>query len=298
MNRKLEDFGQRYRKAFDSYLRESDERALNLAYELGRSAIAHELSILELASIHQEALLERVRQAEDTRDSQRVIQAAGDFFLESVSAFEMVRRALQAARESAFVERQHATILRRLSSFLADASLALDASESLDEMLQLVAEHARELTGAEHCAVHLTLDETTPPVDARATDDDDTGLASQAHELMALYRALGPPSGSLRMTGADLDGHRAGKVLTTTPGGTWRPRNWLAASLTALDGRSLGLIQAFDKQANDFSELDEAILVQLAQMASAAVERTRLYHQLDVPADPPATTHQAPRPEP
>jgi GAF domain-containing protein len=46
---------------------------------------------------------------------------------------------------------------------------------------------------------------------------------------------------------------------------------------TAVDGRHLGLIQAFDKHTGDFSELDEAMLVQLAQMASAAVERVQLY---------------------
>jgi GAF domain-containing protein len=43
--------------------------------------------------------------------------------------------------------------------------------------------------------------------------------------------------------------------------------------LTALDGRYLGLIQAFDKQSDDFSEL-------LAQMASAAVERAQLYRRI------------------
>jgi GAF domain-containing protein len=54
---------------------------------------------------------------------------------------------------------------------------------------------------------------------------------------------------------------------------------WLAASLTTLDGRDLGLIQLFDKADGDFTELDEEILVQLAQMASAAVERARLYRR-------------------
>jgi GAF domain-containing protein len=37
------------------------------------------------------------------------------------------------------------------------------------------------------------------------------------------------------------------------------------------------LIQLFDKRDADFSELDEAVLVQLAQMAAAAVERAQLY---------------------
>ena len=52
---------------------------------------------------------------------------------------------------------------------------------------------------------------------------------------------------------------------------------WLGASLTALDGGELGAIQVFDKQEGDFTGDDEAALVHLAQMVSAAVERARSY---------------------
>jgi GAF domain-containing protein len=51
----------------------------------------------------------------------------------------------------------------------------------------------------------------------------------------------------------------------------------LAVPLTGLDGREFGVITLVDKRRGAFSELDEAVLVQLAQMASAAAERTRLY---------------------
>jgi GAF domain-containing protein len=61
--------------------------------------------------------------------------------------------------------------------------------------------------------------------------------------------------------------------LTAPSGGRWSPRSWLAAPLTTLDGRTVGLIQVFDKVEGDFSGLDEAVLLQLVQMASAAVER-------------------------
>ncbi|MBV9416010.1 MAG: hypothetical protein JO363_13595, partial [Solirubrobacterales bacterium] len=159
---KLRDFLERYREGFNAYLDDRDERNLNLAYELGRSAVAQELSVLDLASAHQDVLLARLRSDPDLAGQEDVVRAAGECFLEAVSAFEVVRRALQDARETALVERRLAAILRRLSHFLADASLALDASESLDEMLQLVAEHARELTSADRCAVRLTLEEAGP----------------------------------------------------------------------------------------------------------------------------------------
>jgi transcriptional regulator with GAF, ATPase, and Fis domain len=277
----LRKFVKRYRDEFGIYRRDRDERALTRAYELGRSAVAQNLTVLDLASAHQDTLLDSLKPNPDPSSQDDLIRAAGDFFLEAVSAFEVARRALQDARETALVERRHATIVRHLSTFFADASLALEGSESLHEMLQLIAEHARELTSAERCAAQLTIDEDTPTIDAFAVDESDPGLESQLNELSSLYRALEPPTGSLRMTDSDLDHHRQSRALTEpTDARTWKPRGWLAAALITLDHRHLGLIQAFDKQTGDFTELDEAILVQLAQMASAAVERAQLYRHV------------------
>jgi predicted nucleic acid-binding protein len=283
MNTKLEGFAQQYRDGFSDYLRDRDEHALSRAYELGRSALARDLSVLDLASAHQDVLLDTLSSATSPTAQEELIRAAGDFFLEAVSAFEVARRALRDAREAALVERRHASILRHLSTFLADASLALDASASLEEMLQLIAEHARELTGAERCAARLSLGDTTA-IEALAIDQPDPALEAQLNDLAALYRALKPPGGSLRMTATDLDRHRAGHALTDPPEGAWRPRGWLAASLTALDGHHLGLVHAFDKHDGDFSDLDEAVLTQLAQMASAAVERAELYRGRSSPS--------------
>ena len=51
----------------------------------------------------------------------------------------------------------------------------------------------------------------------------------------------------------------------------------LSAPLTALDGRVLGVVELFDKRDGAFSTLDQELLGQLAQMASAAIERMQLY---------------------
>lgn len=289
------DFVQRYREVFATYLQDRDEHALSRAYELGRSAVAQDRSVLDLATAHQELILDLLRSPSDPTGQEESVRAAGEFFLETMSAFEVLQRALQDARETALVERRHATVLRHLSSFLADASLAFDASESLDELLQLVAEHARELTGAEQCAVRLALDDNTPTIHAFAAPQHGAASPAQLDELAALYRALGPAAGSLRMTAPELDRHRADHALSESGAGAWRPRGWLAAPLTALDGRQLGLIQAFDKHGGEFSELDEATLMQLAQMASAAVERTQLYGRIQVET-PPGPSGDPPRP--
>ena len=70
----------------------------------------------------------------------------------------MVQRGFAEAREAARLERRQTEMSRQLSTFLADASLALDASDSLEEMLRLVAEQARELVGADCCVATVAVD--------------------------------------------------------------------------------------------------------------------------------------------
>ena len=57
-------------------------------------------------------------------------------------------------------------------------------------------------------------------------------------------------------------------------------RGWLAVPLIDRNGKNIGLIQASDKREGDFTEEDEAILVQLASMASNGFENARLYGSL------------------
>ena len=146
-----------YASALGDYLRDPGERSLRVAYELGREAVSRQLSVLDLAVAHQEALLSALAGASGSAETQDVTRAAGDFFLESLSSFEMVQRGFREAREAARLERRQTEMSRQLSTFLADASLALDASDSLEEMLRLVAEQARELVGADCCVATVAM---------------------------------------------------------------------------------------------------------------------------------------------
>jgi len=269
------EFAEDYGDALGRYAASRDEAALSAAYEFGRSAVRQGLSVLDLASAHQDALVAMVAAGSQPADS--VIAAAGEFFLEALSAFELVQRVLQETRETAAAERRQAAVLRQLSTFLGDASIALDASSSLAEMLQLVAEHAREVIAAERCLARLDLDDDHLVAEARA--DEEQAVGAPGADLDALFQAVAPPTGALRMSGAELAAHPARDALDPGRDGGGEVHGWLAAALTALDGRRLGLIQLFSKQGGEFSEVDEAVLVQLAQMASAAVERTLLYRR-------------------
>jgi hypothetical protein len=179
-------------------------------------------------------------------------------------------------REQQAAIRERAEMLHRLSTFLADASLALDAPGSLEEILQLVAEHARELVAAARCRAEIRLDGVT--IDAHAEAEPGAEPVSVAPaDVAALYAAVAPGRRSLRMSSAELAAEPARRALEGAEDRVRSMRSWLVASLCAPDGKELGLIQAFDKREGEFTHLDEEVLVQLAQMAAAAVERAQRY---------------------
>jgi serine phosphatase RsbU (regulator of sigma subunit) len=134
----------RYADAFSAYLADRGERELGAAYDLGREAVAAHLSVLDLAEAHHAA----VRMAlADGGSADVTLQAAADFLRESLSTFESVHRGYSEVREVARLEHEHVEQLRAL----ADASLALNSSLTVEEILQLTVDAARSLirgTGA------------------------------------------------------------------------------------------------------------------------------------------------------
>ena len=244
MNATVEEFRSAYAAAFRSYVDEGTETDLRRAYELGREAVVRDLSVLDLTFVHHDALLDVLCEAA-TADVEHVTRAAAAFVLESLSAFEMVRRGFNEAREAALLERRHAAMLRQLSNFLADISLAFSTPDPLEEMLQLVAEQARELVGCDWCRVTV---------------------------------AVGPDEVREAISASDMNARTLGPSHSTSEGRTLKEGS-LAALLTALDGRAIGSLELAYKRDGDFGGVDEAVLANLAQMVSAAVERTRLYQR-------------------
>ena len=87
----LEGLARDYRVAFLLYLPRRDEAALTRGYELGRSAVASGLSILELARVHHEVFLEVLR-GTPPEEVPGVATAASEFFLEVLATFDMAHR--------------------------------------------------------------------------------------------------------------------------------------------------------------------------------------------------------------
>ncbi|HZH28217.1 MAG TPA: PAS domain-containing protein [Azospirillaceae bacterium] len=161
---------------------------------------------------------------------------------------------------------------------LAAASLAATAAPTLDAKLNEIAKAAKEIMGAHHALVSLTFGPywsqsviAVAPPEAHAwlrdrADTDRTGIYAR------VCRANRP----LRLTQAELKVHRRGDADEHPP-----LRGCLLVPLVARDGRNLGLVQLCDKlDGDDFDADDEAMLVQLAQLASAAVEQAQAEQKL------------------
>ncbi len=90
----LENLTRDYRAAFLRYLPRRDEDALNSGYQLGRSAVADGISILELARVHHDILLEVLRDT-PSEDLPRVATAASEFFLDVLATSDLAQRAFR-----------------------------------------------------------------------------------------------------------------------------------------------------------------------------------------------------------
>jgi Phosphoserine phosphatase RsbU, N-terminal domain/GAF domain len=259
-------FDPEYADALERFLNDPSEAALRAAYELGRKALARQLSVLDIAASHHECLAEAL--ASRPERARETTLAARDFLLETLSAFEMVQRGFRETRETAATERRQAVLLRRLSTFLADASLAATAPEARHELLQLAAEQACELVDAEFCVAVATFGDPRTVAFVTSGGDAPREVPDWVAEIVDGWPA--------RATGEQLAQEAAvqsAAVVTKSAG----PRNAVSAQLVALDGRELGFIQLFNRNGGEFTDVDEAVLVHVAQMTSAALERARLY---------------------
>jgi hypothetical protein len=80
-----------YRSAFLRYLPNRDEAALTAGYQIGRSAVSDELTILDLVHVHHDVLRDVLRTSSpDELDG--LTATAADFLGEVLATYEMARR--------------------------------------------------------------------------------------------------------------------------------------------------------------------------------------------------------------
>jgi PAS domain S-box-containing protein len=177
-------------------------------------------------------------------------------------------------------ERRHGRNLQRLNA----ASVAINAATSIEEVVRLINEKARELTGARMAGVNLVHDgdwkrsRSAPSLsgDYAAWDNYEAQLTGKG-----FYTLVAREKRTMRMTQAELESHPALRRFSVEAGEHPPLRGWMAAPLLDGGGECIGVVQLSDKwisgAASEFTEADEALMWQLAQVASVALENQQLY---------------------
>ncbi len=162
---------------------------------------------------------------------------------------------------------------------VAKAAIEMNSTLAVDAMLQATTENARRILNARYAETRLTV-EVHPSSDT---------LQAQT----AMWRASAPSEGEQELTSwADATRDEMPGItpeilalLAANPdavgvpsSGGFHVPSTLSADLAGRDGKQLGTIQVWDKkESGEFDEADDAILTQLAQLASVALENARLF---------------------
>ncbi|HSB60477.1 MAG TPA: HAMP domain-containing sensor histidine kinase, partial [Vicinamibacteria bacterium] len=93
----LEDLTEEYAAALREYLEGGGESPLFRAYQLGRDAVSSGLGVLEVAALHQEALVRDLLRMLAPGESSLMAKRASEFFAEALAPFEVSRRGFQEA---------------------------------------------------------------------------------------------------------------------------------------------------------------------------------------------------------
>lgn len=135
-----------YQAALLSYIREGQENALQVAYELGREALDRGKGILDMVALHRRAIANLVF-ANERRMSGQAMLRAGEFLTEAVGSFEMTHRAFGDAQLA--LHELNVTLeaeARRFAQALHDESgqLLAAAHIKLNEIARGLPAHVRE----------------------------------------------------------------------------------------------------------------------------------------------------------
>jgi signal transduction histidine kinase len=189
-----------------------------------------------------------------------------------VSVFVDLYRKNRIVREQALWQQQRATQLQKLAS----ASVQINAAQSMARTLQIITDSAFDVIGSHQAITLFIMDGEAGKLSTRAfsTFSDKYAdwrgrplqLDAAAHSVIATSR------GATRLTAAQLPAHPDWALLMQMRGEIPPVEGILAAPLVGRDGRNVGVIYLSDKMSGEFSADDEAILVQLAQMATVAIE--------------------------
>lgn len=169
--------------------------------------------------------------------------------------------------------RQRSEQLQRLT----DVARQLTSANDVQSILRVVTDGARRVIGAQRAITRYCRDGVEAHLLMSPTDSSvEDGAATLHIDRISLDGTPGSRDRILQMTHEVLATQDA---WNKTDDESRLSEGRLVASLVRLNGTIVGDIQVSDHADHQFTADDEAVLVQLAQMASLAIEKARLYEQ-------------------
>ncbi len=165
---------------------------------------------------------------------------------------------------------------------LAAISTRINEAHNVDSVIAVVTEEARVLIAANQAATSMVLDPKSPQsVHAVSrSKHDPRAKPGTGPEGLFLHELVSTTNQTFRLTQAALLADQRWHDYTKTQGLNPAANGLLAAPLIGRNGRNMGLIELSDKREGEFTQDDESLLLQLALIASVAVENARLYEEL------------------
>jgi PAS domain S-box-containing protein len=165
----------------------------------------------------------------------------------------------------------------------ADAAQAITWHQTLEGTMHEVAEQARGVIGAHQSIVSLTVgNDWKQAINALSLSDKYAKYRDliEPPDGTGIYAMVCQTNRSMRMTQAELEAHPRWRGFGSYADKHPAMRGWLAVPLTGRDGRNIGLLQLSDKYEGEFTQQDEYVALELAQLASIAIENARLLEEV------------------
>jgi PAS domain S-box-containing protein len=165
----------------------------------------------------------------------------------------------------------------------ADAAQAITWHQTLEGTMREVAEQARGVMGAHQSIVSLTVSgDWKQAINALSLSDKYAKYRDliEPPDGTGIYAMVCQTNRSMRMTQAELEAHPRWRGFGSYADKHPAMRGWLAVPLTGRDGRNIGLLQLSDKYEGEFTQQDEYVALELAQLASIAIENARLLEEV------------------
>jgi CheY-like chemotaxis protein len=208
-----------------------------------------------------------------------LLRAKVQVFVDLAHKSELLRR--QSELLSRRLEERYEQQTRHLRK-LADAAVAINSTISLDEMLTVINESAREIIGAHEAeTVITTRADLGLPERSRSFSEKYAGWAAEGRhtDLSPIWSFVVADASVVHMTKDEVQNSLVARGLSGIAQGHPLLEGWLAVPLVSRDHQTLGLIQVADKVDGDFTSDDEVVLLQLAQLAAVAIGNAERFAQ-------------------